>query len=176
MINAGRPVDRKRLTLAHELGHLVLHNGLASEDPEREANEFAAEFLMPAHVIKADLRPMTLGRSRDLKRACGVSMQGLLERAYSLGVVSAADRTSFYKAMNARGWKTTEPDSDRLAPELPELVDAIGETLRRKGISDHEIAEMAGYSEHATDNPFTRPKRRLQAVPLTPRRCGPARR
>jgi hypothetical protein len=56
--------------------------------------------------------------------------------------------------MSSRGWKTTEPDSDRLAPETPELVDAIGETLRRKGLSDHEIAEMAGYSEHATDKPL----------------------
>lgn len=164
LINRAIPVDRKRLTVAHELGHLVLHNGPVSEDPEREANEFAAEFLMPAHVIKPDLRPVTLGRLRDLKLEWGVSMQALYERSYSLGLVSASERTAFYRAMNARGWKTAEPGSDHLAPETPELVSAIGEKLRAKGLSDREIAELAGFSEHATDNPFLPPKRRLQAV------------
>ncbi|OXM51461.1 helix-turn-helix domain-containing protein [Amycolatopsis alba] len=164
LINAAAPVDRKRLTLAHELGHLVLHNGIATEDPEREANEFAAEFLMPSHVIKPDLRPVTLGHLRDMKRVWGVSMQALFERAYSLRQVSAADRTSFYKSMNARGWKTTEPDGDHLAPETPRLVTAIGDTLRAKGLTDEEIAELAGFSDGAVDNPFTRPMRRLQAV------------
>lgn len=164
LINSCMPVDRKRLTLAHELGHLVLHNGVASEDPESEANEFAAEFLMPAHVIKPDLRPLTVGHLRDLKRVWSVSMQALCERAYSLRLVSAAERTKFYKAMNARGWKTAEPGSDLLAPETPQLVAAIGETLRAKGLSDDEIAELAGFSKIETTCPFTRPPRRLQAV------------
>jgi Zn-dependent peptidase ImmA (M78 family) len=164
LLNSAMPVERKRLTMAHELGHLVLHNGLAAEDPEGEANEFAAEFLMPAHVIKPDLRPATLGRLRDMKRVWGVSMQALFERAYSLGLTTATNRTSFYKAMNSRGWKTAEPDSDRLAPEVPELVAAIGDTLHAKGLSDREIAELAGFSEHTKDNPFTPPARRLQSV------------
>lgn len=164
LLNSAVPVDRKRLTMAHELGHLVLHNGLAPEDPEREANEFAAEFLMPAHVIKSDLRPVTLGRLRDLKRVWGVSMQALYERAYALGLASTAERTKFYRAMNARGWKTTEPDSDRLAPEAAELITAIGAALRAKGLTDREVAELAGFDENAEDNPFARPAHRLQVV------------
>ena len=164
LINKSASVDRKRLTLAHELGHLVLHNGLGCEDPEREANEFAAEFLMPAHVIKPDLRPVTLGRLRDLKRVWGVSMQALCERSYSLGVLTAADRTRLYKAMNARGWRTSEPDGDLLVPEEPELVTAIGTALRAKGLSGREIAERAGYAPDVDENPLVGPLRRLQAV------------
>ncbi|PPK68120.1 XRE family transcriptional regulator [Actinokineospora auranticolor] len=164
LINSTIPVDRKRLTLAHELGHLVLHNGLATDDPEREANQFAAELLMPAHVIKAELRPVTLGRLRDLKCVWGVSMQALFERAYALELVTATERTTFYKAMNARGWKTNEPASDRLAPETPELVASIGAALRAKGLTDREIADIAGFAEHSPNNPFTRPPRRLQSV------------
>ncbi|WP_370946054.1 helix-turn-helix domain-containing protein [Amycolatopsis sp. cg5] len=164
LINSGAPVDRKRMTLAHELGHLVLHNGVATEDPEREAAEFAAEFLMPAHVIKPDLHPATLGRLRDLKRVWGVSMQALFERAYTLDRVPTAERTSFYKAMNARGWKITEPDSEHLAPETPQLIAAIGEALRAKGLTDREIAEMAGFADDSADNLFTQSERRLQVV------------
>jgi Zn-dependent peptidase ImmA (M78 family) len=162
LINSSAPVDRKRLTLAHELGHLVLHNGPASDDPEREANEFAAELLMPAHVIRPDLRTVTLGRLRDLKQVWGVSMQALCERAYSLGVLTAADRTRIYKAMSARGWRRAEPGGELLPPEQPELVAAIGTALRGKGLSDREIAELAGYAEDAS--PFVRPSRRLQPV------------
>ncbi|SFQ64144.1 Zn-dependent peptidase ImmA, M78 family [Amycolatopsis arida] len=164
LINNAVPTDRKRLTLAHELGHLVLHNGLATDDPEREANEFAAELLMPGHVIKPDLCPATIGRLRDLKRVWGVSMQALYERAYSLDMVTSTERATFYRSMNARGWKTMEPDSDLLAPETPQLVTSIGSTLRSKGLSDREIASRAGFTEDSPDNPFLAPTRHLRAV------------
>jgi Zn-dependent peptidase ImmA (M78 family) len=163
LINGVAPVDRKRLTLAHELGHLVLHNGLGSIEAEGEATSFAAEFLMPAHVIKPELRPATVGRFRDLKLAWAVSMQALCERAHTLGVLSAEGRTTFYKTMNARGWRMSEPGSDLLAPEAPQLVAAIGDALRGKGLSDAEITSLAGFAEDSVDNPFGRP-RRLQAI------------
>ena len=83
-INRTVPTDRKRLTIAHELGHLCLHTHEVGEDVEGEANRFAAEFLMPAEVIKPQLRNISLGRLIDLKRLWGVSMQALIERAYTL--------------------------------------------------------------------------------------------
>jgi Zn-dependent peptidase ImmA (M78 family) len=59
---------RSRMTLAHELGHLVMHPGAAKlrsdfgrlsatklrpfESGEWQANKFAALFLMPLHVIR----------------------------------------------------------------------------------------------------------------------------
>ena len=59
-INRNIPNDRKRFSLAHELGHLVMH--LRSENLEKpedqkeiEANEFAGEFLMPESQCKEDL-------------------------------------------------------------------------------------------------------------------------
>ena len=61
---------RRRFTIAHELGHLVLHSGgnaapavfcrhlsspeaATSEAIEREANHFAAELLMPDDLMRA---------------------------------------------------------------------------------------------------------------------------
>lgn len=55
---------RKRFTIAHELGHFLLKH-LAKEHEinfydktpqEREANQFAAELLMPLDFIKADFK------------------------------------------------------------------------------------------------------------------------
>lgn len=54
----GRGNGRRRFSIAHELGHFLLHRDLiaAGMTPgpqhEREANEFAAELLMPEEVIR----------------------------------------------------------------------------------------------------------------------------
>lgn len=64
-INAKDCSERKRFTIAHELGHFCLGHGSSLRDTskadwyvvntehEREANLFAAELLMPAIAIKA---------------------------------------------------------------------------------------------------------------------------
>jgi Zn-dependent peptidase ImmA (M78 family) len=126
ILNSALPTDRKRLTLAHELGHLVLHNQYMDADMEEQANQFAAEFLLPAHVIAPQLTNLTLGKLSDLKAEWGVSMQAIFERAYRMGKVSAEERQRFYRQMNSRGWKTREPGSDLLTPERPELATSIG--------------------------------------------------
>ena len=53
---------RARFTVAHEIGHLILHEGFALargavrhkhyEDSEWQADTFSAELLMPSHMCK----------------------------------------------------------------------------------------------------------------------------
>ena len=161
LINAHMPTDRKRLTLAHELGHLVLHTQDIGEDSEREANRFAAEFLMPAEVIRPQLRNVTLGKLVDLKRTWGVSIQALIERAYHLELLPAPRRTSFYKQLSAKGWRKQEPGSSELAPESPQLSYQIGTALLERGLLPADVAEITGYSVDSVDNPFIPPRRHL---------------
>lgn len=168
ILNAGLPTDRKRLTLAHELGHLVLHSTYIDEDMESQANDFAAEFLMPRHLIGPELRNLTLGKLSDLKLEWGVSMQAIVEHAHRLGKLSREDRTRFYKQMSVRGWRTREPNSDRLPPEQPELASSLGERLAAAGLSTREIERLVGLrSAHASpfivSSPNPKP-RRLRAV------------
>jgi hypothetical protein len=89
LFNTTAPTDRLRLTLAHELAHLVLHaDALSVDDVEAQATAFAGEFLMPAEVIRPALRNLKIGPLLDLKREYGVSMQALIERAYHLDLLS----------------------------------------------------------------------------------------
>lgn len=111
LINANAAPDRKRLTLAHELGHLVLHSNGPTEDMEGQATAFAYEFLMPADEIRAEMRRLDLGKLLDLKREWGISMQALLERAYHMGLVTAESRAKFYKIMNAGDGRRTSQAS-----------------------------------------------------------------
>lgn len=164
LTNSALPADRKRLTLAHELGHLCLHSSIATADMEEEANAFAAEFLMPEHVIRPELRNLSLGKLIDLKREWGVSMQAIFERAYRLGLVKSSDRAGFYRSLNSRGWKVCEPASDELPVERAELAQEIGARMRERGLSDDEIADMAGFAPGAKANPFLVQPKRLHAV------------
>ncbi len=153
LVNERAPTDRLRLTLAHELGHICLHSGELGGDPEAEANDFAAEFLMPAAVIRPDLRNVDLGRLHLLKRQWGVSMQALIERAHRLGTLSPAKRTSLYKALSKRGWRTKEPLSDELAPETPSLVSRLVKALADAGLTRAEAREIVGVAQTASDPP-----------------------
>jgi hypothetical protein len=131
---------------------------------EEEANAFAAEFLMPEHVIRPELRNLSLGKLIDLKREWKVSMQAIFERAYRFGLVKENDRVDFYRSLNSRGWKVCEPISDELPTERAEMTQEIGARMRERGLSDNEIAGMAGFAPGATANPFRVQPKRLQAV------------
>lgn len=167
LLNLRTPTDRKRLTIAHELGHLCLHSTDVNQYMEREANEFAAEFLMPADVIRPQLRKLSLGRLHDLKREWGVSMQALVERARELGTITPAQRSNLYKQFSTKGWRIREPVSDELTPERPTLARAIGDTLASKGLNIEEIGQVAGFSTAWTPdppNPFQPSTSHLRAV------------
>lgn len=163
ILNASIPVDRKRLTVAHELGHLVLHATYMDADVEEQANQFAAEFLMPQHVIEPELVNLTLGKLSDMKLEWGVSMQAIFERAYRLGKATGEDRQRFYRQMNSRGWKTREPGSDLLSAETPELAISIGRTLDNSGLTDGEIRQLIGIGTQ-TESIFRERGRALRAL------------
>ncbi len=164
LLNLRSPTDRRRLTIAHELGHLVLHATHVSPDLEQEANLFAAEFLMPAEMIRPQLRNLTLGRLLDLKREWGVSVQALIERAKELRLITSAQRVNLYKTLSARGWRTREPISDELPPERALLPRNIGDALIAKGFNDEQIAVKAGFAPVNYDHPFQPTRRPLRVV------------
>jgi Zn-dependent peptidase ImmA (M78 family) len=163
MLNAAPPTDRKRLTMAHELGHLCLHSLDVTETMEEEASAFGAEFLAPSEAIRPELRNLTLGKLVDLKREWGISVQALIERAWQLKMIDSAERTRFYKALSARGWRKSEPSSEDLALERPELTSKIGENLFSHGLSHEEIAALAGFWCPDPMNPYL-PRRKLRAL------------
>jgi Zn-dependent peptidase ImmA (M78 family)/transcriptional regulator with XRE-family HTH domain len=152
LLNSRAPVDDMRLTLAHELGHLVLHSQseFASVDVEREAAAFAEAFLMPEYEIRPQLVDVSLAALHDLKLEWMVSIRALLTRAHTLGAIDDRRRTSIYKMMSKRGWLTTEPLGDMLPPEEPRLLQRAVAVLEARGLSHDEIANVGGFSGVAT--------------------------
>jgi Zn-dependent peptidase ImmA (M78 family) len=164
LLNSQTVTDRKRLTLAHELGHLVLHSADVTPHIELEATEFGAEFLMPAEVVGPQLRNLSLGVLMDLKREWGVSLQALIERAFALDLVSPQKRTTLYKSLSSRGWRTREPVSDELAREQPGLTTEIAQAMTDRGLTPEQIAALAGWADPTRNTLFVGAARPLRAV------------
>ncbi len=94
---------KRRFVIAHELGHYELHNGLLSEihtddkkslsewyatgKHEKEANLFAAEFLMPSHLYmeKTDRRQFSMDLMKEVGNSFNVSITAALLRYRILG-------------------------------------------------------------------------------------------
>ena len=78
--------SRARMSLAHECGHLVMHEGLVTgeKETERQADQFASAFLMPRSGIARELprRRVDWDAMFRLKARWGVSIQALVRRAF----------------------------------------------------------------------------------------------
>ncbi|MCI0409612.1 MAG: XRE family transcriptional regulator [Acidobacteria bacterium] len=123
-IHRDLPVDRMRWTLAHELGHLVLHS-LPREDMEREADRFAAELTMPEADIRPQLRRLTLQRLVLLERVWRVSMVAILRRAEQLKTIGVRVAKGLWKDFSASGWRRREPPEHKGTPEEPTRLRAL---------------------------------------------------
>lgn len=139
-INSKIPNDRKRFTIAHELGHLVMH--LRSSDfvedekiMEYQANAFASEFLMPEVDCKADLRTLNYSKLPSLKMYWGVSKAAIIRRAYDLKCLSESTYRYYLMTLSKTGERKVER----------ELIN-IGQPVVFKKIIDLHMEEL-GYSE-----------------------------
>ena len=155
LLNSAMPPDRTRLTLAHELGHLVLHSdALGVDDVEAQANAFAGEFLMPSDFIRPQLRHAKAASLLDLKVEYGVSIQALIERAWHLGLLNRNQRQNLYKALSAHGWRTVEPRSGDIPVERPSLPEVITRSLTERGLDAEDISEIAGFADPDSNTLF----------------------
>lgn len=115
-VNSNNPKVRQRFTIAHELGHLRLHDGhdlilerlvrlnfrdatssTASDAEEIEANHFAAELLMPDDFLRHNLNVLLQGRPlsdlelvKRLARRFEVSQAAMEYRLTGLGMLTPA--------------------------------------------------------------------------------------
>lgn len=139
-VNEGLPTDRERLTLCHELGHLIMHD-VPNANMEAEADQFAAELLMPEREIAPQLDRVTLDRLGTLKPYWRVSMAALLVRATKLRKLSG--KAAEYLWMQMAPYRRREPPELDLAPETPTLLQEILDLHRTTlGYGLPEFAQM----------------------------------
>jgi Zn-dependent peptidase ImmA (M78 family) len=162
--NTESPPDRLRYTLAHELGHLVMHD-ITSDTMEDEANLFAAEFLMPEEDIKPQLKNLSLPVLATLKRIWRVSMAALLRRAHELGVISLRAYQSLQKLLSMYGYRKREPVNLDPPREEPTLLNGLIDFHRTSlKYGKEQIAKALNLFPNRFSELYESPANRLQLV------------
>jgi transcriptional regulator with XRE-family HTH domain len=139
-VNSQHPTPRALFTLAHELAHLLIgHNGSITVDDnfvgdtpaERQANAFAAAFLMPENKIDEYIKNYDLG-PESLARMVyyfDVSFESLVFRLHNLQKIDAGSRDRL-REVGWRGLLSVIGRSDlqeRLGPEIyMRLISRLG--------------------------------------------------
>lgn len=120
---------RQRFDLAHELGHLVMHQGIETgcRHTEDQANQFASALLMPRASFASEF-PAMRGRYlnwpalKELKLRWKVSFKALIYRGRALDLLTAEQAKSGFTHLSRKGFTKVEEYDDLLPLEAPMLV------------------------------------------------------
>ena len=154
--------ERRRFTMAHELGHLVLDFG-PKVNVEEAAHRFAEAFLMPAEALWAMIgkRRTSIGWTElfDIKRIFGVSVQALTHRCTHLGIFGIALSKRLFSEFSRRGW--SRPPYDEPYPmhveKLARFERLCFRALAEGAISESKAAELLGISVHKLNRQMEQP-------------------
>ena len=150
--------SRIHFDIAHELGHICLHEW--SEDVESfdrkefkvredEANRFASAFLLPEESFRADASraPLKIPYYTELKRRWKVSIQAMSRRAYKLGLTSMDEYQITIRTLQRRGMRKDEPLDDTLRTASPALLKtAVSMLLEEDVFTPKEFMDELSYS------------------------------
>lgn len=154
-MNQDLPGDRMRFTLAHELGHLIMHR-TTNPDMEKQADRFAAEFLMPKDDIRPYLNDLSLSKLVSLKELWKVSMGAILKRAEDLKKITNRQAKYLWMQMSKSGFRTHEPFDFIVPIEDPSYLKEIIETYSQEmGYSPSDLSKFLFI--HEEELPFYYP-------------------
>lgn len=149
---------RRQFSMAHELGHIILHNNSIEVDElnreeykmmEEEANNFAAAFLLPKESFLTDVMqyPNKLEFYVELKRKWKVSISAMIIRAFKLNAITHNQYQYLMKQLSKKGWKVKEPLDDLIVTPKPVILKkAIDMLITNDVMNEIEIVnELANY-------------------------------
>ena len=147
-VNSKMSNERKIFTLAHELFHLIAHIIFSplpqDRNPEKEANEFAGEFLMPYLDCRNDLLDLRFSQLGVLKDYWKVSKAAIIYRAQDINAVTSERYTSLNIELSRNGERKRENGFVEIEEPklLPLIIKAHEEDLDYKF---EDLLEMLGF-------------------------------
>jgi Zn-dependent peptidase ImmA (M78 family) len=91
--------------------------------------------------------PVTLDTFVNLKLRWGVSIQALIVRSHSLGLITPRKYKTLMQRLSARGWRLNEPLSSQVPMERPRVVRQMAEAVYGTRIDYAKFAAAAHYPE-----------------------------
>ena len=141
LLNTFKSGERSRFDAAHELGHLVLHRrkAMVGAEAEKQADEFAAAFLVPRDRLNAQVpRVITVGSLIQLKKGWGISVGALAYRLKEIGRLSEWNYRTIAVEIGKRGYRSSEPEG--IQRETSQVFKKVFDSLASKGIRRVDVA------------------------------------
>ena len=158
-INNYKSSESSRFDTARELGHLVMNKNKESKykTAEREADDFAYNFLMPEEDVKAYFsnsfssvpRVCTLEHLVNCKKRWKVSLSALNYRLYQLKIFPEWHYRNFCIQISRQGFRTKEPESIKREKSL--VFEKVFTTLWREKKKKSSVAKKLGIIEEEFD-------------------------
>lgn len=150
-LNTIKSAERSRFDAAHELGHLVRdvytmqHGQAHGPEMERQADAFAAAFLMPKDSVAANQPPTySIKYLTKLKHYWGVSLAAMAYRFNSLGLVSEWNYRNLCIDIAKSGYRSNEPEP--MERETSQLLTKVLDALHVRKQGRREIADSLSVS------------------------------
>ena len=139
--------DRIRLTLLHELAHLLLTFGDISEkQKETLCFQFAGAMLLPEETIKAELgehrNKLSINELGNIKKQYGISMQAIVMRAKDCRIINEHYTKQFFFMIKQMSWKVDEPIEYSGAEESNRFEQLLFRALVEDQISMSKAASL----------------------------------
>lgn len=149
VVSAHAVGDRQRFTLAHELGHLLLHGRLTPGlDEEKACHRFAGAFLLPKLALKdslGDKRHALEARELYLlKHEFGISMLAIWVRLQQCGVITESLQRRGFMHFSKSGWRKREPGEPYPAEQTVLLRQLVYRALGEDFVGESKAAELMG--------------------------------
>jgi Zn-dependent peptidase ImmA (M78 family) len=174
-LNNFKTAEHSIFDAAHELGHLVMHRHAGaqrSRDAEREANQFASAFLMPADDVCSRMpRFIKVDTIIQAKSRWRVSAMAMAYRLHSLGMITEWQYKSACIELGRRGYRTGEPEG--IVRETSALWRKVLLQLWNERTTKADIAASVDLPEDELEaliwgltGPLVRPERSDKPPPL----------
>lgn len=148
-----RTAARIHFDVAHEIGHILLHNWCDDlecmekeefKEIELQAHTFASAFLLPEEEFRKDVSPYAtnLAYYTELKKTWKVSIAAMIRRAKDLDIITVDDYSRLMRNMQKQGIRKIEPLDDELITAEPSLLrQAIKILFDQKVFTPNEFLE-----------------------------------
>lgn len=149
-LNTMKTAEHSRMDAAHELGHLVMHRhgAFGTGDVEKDAQAFAAAFLMPEASVRSIVPRLvapSIEQLAHLKLNWRVSVAALARKLHELELISEWTYRGICIELSKRG-RTKEPRP--IERETSQVLSKVFGTLRETGITKSAVASRLGlYTE-----------------------------
>lgn len=150
-LNSAQPPDKMRFSLAHELGHLIMHFEVKTNYPdeiENQAHAFASELLFPISQARAYLPVFSFPTMLALKKKWGISMRAIAQKSKYFNLIDPESFRNLQKAFSKNGYTKKEPGF--VAPENPTIIHkAIDLFQSELDYTLEEVLEIMNISDYS---------------------------